>query len=304
MKIYIVGTGGVGGYFGGLMAKGGLDVTFVARGDNLRAIEKNGLLVKSVHGDFGINPAQVIGSIGAISNPDIVIFSVKTYATDEASVELGQVVTGKTIILTFQNGMDNDLRIKKNIPGVQVFPGAAFVIAARTAPGVIAQTGGLCKLIFGDREHAHNPDLAKIVQIMSAAGVNAVLSEDITGDIWKKFIYIVPFSGLTALFRSPIGVIRANQVQLGMYEAIVRECIAVAKQAGVKLPGTIFEDTMTLTRNTAPESKSSLLIDIERKRPTELSTLAGALVHLAHKLGVAVPVTENTYVKIKRMVTV
>ena len=131
MKIYILGSGGIGGYFGSLFAKAGLDVTFIARGENYKAIKENGLIVKSVVGNFEIKPAKVIESISKITDPDLIIFSVKTYDTEIVAKELSSVVNENTIILTFQNGVDNDIRIRKIISNTQVYPGVAYVITAK-----------------------------------------------------------------------------------------------------------------------------------------------------------------------------
>ena len=130
MKIYIVGTGGVGGYFGGVLAKVGNDVTFVARGENFKAIRENGLIVKSVIGNFTVKAIKVIEKISEIKNPDLIIFTVKTYDTESVAKELDFVVNGKTIIITFQNGIDNDNEIKKYIQNAQVYPGVTYVVSA------------------------------------------------------------------------------------------------------------------------------------------------------------------------------
>lgn len=210
MKIYIIGTGGIGGYFGGELAKSGLDVTFIARGENYKAIKENGLIVKSVAGNFEVKPAQVIEKISEIVNPDLVIFSIKTYDTESAAKELSTIVDENTVILTFQNGVDNDKRIKKIIANAQVYPGVAYVITAKTKPGIIVQTGGLRKLVFGDREGPNNPKLEEIEKVMKDAGVDATASDDIVRDIWKKFMYICPFAGLTAMYKRTIGEIMTN----------------------------------------------------------------------------------------------
>ena len=182
MKIHIIGSGAVGGYFGGLLAKAGNDVTFVARGEHYQAIKNNGLIVKNVISDFVIKPAKVIENISDIINPDLIIFTVKTYDTDSAAIKLAQVVNRDTVIITFQNGVDNDSQIKKYIKS-EVYPGAAYVISTKTGSGIIEQTGGLRKLIFGDRSNPNNDRLTKIEEVMRKAEIDAKVSDDITRDI-------------------------------------------------------------------------------------------------------------------------
>lgn len=299
MKIFITGTGGIGGYFGGLLAKAGLDVTFLARGENYKAIKENGLVVKSVNGNFEIKPVQVIENISEIVNPDLIIFSVKTYDTESVAKELSPIVNKDTVILTFQNGVDNDAQIKNVLPNTQVYPGVAYVITAKTKPGIIEQTGGLRKLVFGDRENPNNSKLKEIEKEMKNAGVDATFSDDITRDIWKKFMYICPFAGLTALHRKTIGEILSNPETEKQYEDCLRETILVAKAKGVNVSPNAFEEVMTTTRNTAPASKSSLLLDIENGRKNEIETLNGTLVKFAKELNIDVPVNELIYQSIK-----
>jgi len=301
MKIAIVGTGGIGGYFGSLLAKANLDVTFVARGENYETLKENGLTVKSVVGDFEIKPVQVVERISEIVNPDLIIFSVKTYDTETVAKELSSVVNPETIILTFQNGVDNDIQIKKIIKEAQVYPGVAYVITAKTKPGIIEQTGGLRKLVFGDRQNPNNSHLKEIEKVMRDAGIDATLSDDITRDIWKKFLFICPFAGMTALHRKTIGEILSNDETREQYKDCLKEAILVARAKNVTVSENAFEEVMTTSKNTASASKSSLLLDIENNRRNEIETLNGALVGFAKELGVSVPVNDLIYKAIKNV---
>lgn len=299
MKIYIVGSGGVGGYFGGRLAKTRNDVTFLARGEHYQKMKTEGLTVKSVVGDFQIKPAQVVAKISDISNPDLIIFAVKTYDTDEVAQELAKLVTAKTTIITFQNGVDNDNQIKKYIENAKVYPGVAYVISTKTKPGLIEQTGGLRKLIFGDRNNPDNPELKKIEKIMKEVEIDATASDDITRDLWKKFMFISAFSGMTAVCRSPIGKVLGNSLTKSLYERCVKEAISVAKALKVNVADDAFDSIMTISGNTAPESKPSLLVDVENKRRNEIETLNGTLVRFAEKKNVDVPINKLIYGAIK-----
>ena len=299
MKIYIIGSGGVGGYFGGKLAKAGNDVTFLARGDHFDAIKANGLTVKNTDEDFIIKPAKVIKDVSEISNPDLILFTVKTYDTESISKELVKYVNENTVIITFQNGIDNDLKIKDLIKNAQVYPGIAYVVSAKTEPGVISQTGGLKKLVFGDRESSSNGKLKEIETLIRNAGIDANVTEDIVSDLWKKFIFINAFSGMTSFYKQSIGDVLKDEDKLKMYEDCVRESINVAKKLNVKLPETIFEDTMKLSKDTNPLAKSSLLLDIENNRRNEIDSLNGTLVRLGEENNVEVRVNEKIYKAIK-----
>jgi 2-dehydropantoate 2-reductase len=299
MKTYVVGSGGVGGYFGGLLAKAGNDVTFVARGEHYKAIKGKGLGVKSVVGDFEIKPAQVIEKISEITSPDLVIFAVKTYDTDKAAKELAPVVNKNTVIITFQNGVDNDNQIKKHIKNTQVYPGVAYVISTKTQPGLIEQTGGLRKLIFGDRNNPNNPKLKEIEKLMRKTEIDATASDDIARDLWRKFMFITAFSGMTAICRSRIGEVLGDPLTKSLYERCVKEAINVAKAMKVNVANDVIESIMTISGNTASDSKSSLLVDIENNRKNEIETLNGTLIRFAKKHNVDVPINELIYGAIK-----
>lgn len=301
MKIFIVGSGGIGGYFGSLLAKAGLDVTFFARGENFKEIKENGLIIKSVNANFEIKPAQVIESISEIVNPDLIIFSVKTYDTDIVAKKLALVVNPNTVILTFQNGVDNDIQIKEVLKNAQVYPGVAYVITAKTKPGLIEQTGGLRKLVFGDRDNPNNARLQEIEKMMVDAGVDAKNSQNISRDIWKKFMFICPFAGMTALYRKTIGEILSNPKLENQYEDCLKEAISIAKAKGVNVSNSVFEEAMITSKNTAPASKSSLLLDIENGRKNEIETLNGTLVRFAKELKIRIPVNEIIYETIKKL---
>ncbi|KKQ23870.1 MAG: 2-dehydropantoate 2-reductase [Candidatus Roizmanbacteria bacterium GW2011_GWC2_37_13] len=303
MKIYIVGSGGVGGYLGGLLAKTSTNyVTFVARKDHFQAIKKNGLQINRVKGNFLIKPAQVISSLREIKNPDLILFTVKTYDTQEAAKQLNEIVNDKTIIITFQNGVENDLEIKKYVKKGLVFPGVAYLISTRIKPGVIEQiggVGGIGRFIIGDRNNSTNEKLDRIVKIMREAEIDAVLSKNITQDIWKKFVLISAFSGITTLYKKRIGeIIKDNNLKTE-YENCVRETIKVAKALKVDLPENIFEITMATTEKTNPASKSSLLVDVERGGRNEIETLNGTVIKYAKQFNINIPINNKIYSSIK-----
>ena len=299
MKIYIVGSGGAGGYLGGLLARSGKDVTFVARGEHFQAMKKEGLKIKSVPGDFEVKPAQVIHRISDIKNPDLIIFSVKTYDTDQTAKELKSVINKDTLVISLQNGVDSDQQIKKHIPDAKVYPGVAYLASTKTRPGLIEQTGGPRKFIFGDRQDPKNPRLIEVEKDMREAEIDASVSDDIARDLWKKFMFIVVFSGMTSICRSPIGKVLQDSVTEGLYERCLREAIQVARSMNIRVEHEVFENIMTTSRNFPPDSKSSLLVDIENHRRTEIEILNGSVVRLAKNKNIDVPLNELIYGAIK-----
>lgn len=292
MNIAIMGVGGVGGYFGGLLAKAGLDVTFVARGEHGEALKKSGLVVKSMAGDFSVNPVKVVDRPDKLETPDLALFTVKTYDTENTAKTLNKVIGEKTLVITFQNGVNNAEVIKSFITKGKIIPGVCYIVSARTAPGVISQTGGLRRLVIPDQS---------MVDLFKSAGIDALFSDDIQRDLWKKFVFITAFSGMTALTGKTIGEIIQSSEYFQMYEQVVKESISVAHALKINLPDNIFDLTMTTTRNTAPDSKSSLLVDIENRRRTEIETLNGTLIKIANNLQIPVPLNQKIYNYVKSL---
>lgn len=299
MKILIVGTGGVGGYFGGLLAKAGNDVTFFARGEHAQALKTNGLQVKSVVGDFVVENIKVIEDLSQTETPDFVMFTVKTYDTDLISQELSKIVNSNTVIITFQNGVDNVDKIKKYISNATVLPGVAYVISTKTKPGFIDQTGGYRKLVLGYLKKDQKDKVENIVDIMKKSGIDAVLSNNIIIDVWKKFVFIVAFSGLSGLTHKNIGELLSDTFTKVLYESCIKETLKVASKIHLNLPADIFESTMKVSNDFNKTSKSSLLVDIENGRKTEIEALSGTVAKLAQKYKISAPVNTTIYVALK-----
>jgi 2-dehydropantoate 2-reductase len=300
MKYYIVGTGGIGGYFGGLMAKAGLDITFVARGENYKTIKEKGLqIISNTFESFHLASQKVVDGIDKIVNPDVIIFSVKTYDTEKVSKELKKVINDKTIIITFQNGIDNDEIIKKNFNHKYVFPGVAYVLVKKASHGVIEQTGKMRRLVIGARDRKNNLYLQSVFEDIQKTGVNATLSEDIIKDLWEKFLYIIPLAGSTAICRSSLGRIREDEWSMKIFENLLKEAIMVAKKKDINISENIFQEKINLAKSSDSNAKSSLLIDIENNRQTEIETLHGRIVQFAKELNLEVPINELIYGAIK-----
>ena len=298
MKFGIVGVGGVGGYFGGLLARAGYDVTFVARGPQYTALKNTGLTVRSVEGDSTVSPITVVDSAAALPECDVILITTKTYNLAEVVMQLAEIINAETIVIPIQNGIDNDLRIKELLPRAQAYPGLAYIISARTTPGVIEQTAGPRTLIFGDRESANNPRLQQLETLMREAGILATCAANIEHELWTKFLWITTFAGITAVTRSAIGPIVNDPDALEWYIRVLDEGISVARALGItisqEMRASIIEKSEHY-KHTGTHAKSSLLIDIEHKRQTEIDALNGTMVRLAKEHGLRVPIHESIY---------
>ena len=302
MKIAVIGVGGVGGYYGGMMAKAGEDVTFVARGEQFTALSKHGLSVKSVDDEFHLPSISVVEHVPDLKNPDVIFLTTKTYDRDAVAAQINQISGPQTIIIPLLNGIDNETQLKKIISKGQVFPGLTYIISARTKPGCIEQTGGPRTILFGDQNDSENARLKEIESMMRAANIAATASPHILTDVWEKFIWLTAFAGVTSLCRSAIGSIVNNPTMWNIFIQCIDEGIAVATAQQVSL-STSFRDTAIKKcenyKHTAMDSKSSMLVDILNHRQTEIESLNGTMVKRGAALGVPTPMHSIIYNAVK-----
>jgi 2-dehydropantoate 2-reductase len=297
-----VGTGGIGGYFGGLLARGGYDVTFLARGEHLSALQSHGLRLETVTGNFEVKNVQATDSVDGHKPFDVVLFCVKSYDNVTAAKTIAEAVSNNTVVLSIQNGIDNDREIQELLPASTVYPGLAAINSARTAPGVIKQVGGPCTIAFGDPANSTNQVLQDIALDMQKITIKATASAQIERDQWDKFIFVVAFGGMTALCRTPIGPVLNDPIAFDLYQRCVRETIAVAEAGNGNIDPQAFNRTMERIepyRVEQANATASLLLDVLANRPTEIETLNGAVVRRAEQHNMDVPVNSMIYSAIR-----
>ena len=293
MKIAIIGVGGVGGYFGGLLAKNGENVTFVTRGDQYQAIKKNGLKVESVNENFHLPNVNVTNSPEHLQKPDLILITTKTYDLPDVAKKLKKNINKDTTIITLQNGLNSDLVIKQIIPAAKVVPGIAYIVSEKFDHYKIKQTAGPCTLIFGDRNKSSQNYLKTIEQLLKKCEIKVNLVNNIEISLWEKFLWITTFAGMTSLCQSSIGHIVNNQHTYQLYLDCLKEGLKVAKAAGIQIKD---ETELKIIKKSedyktkGSHAKSSMLIDIEKNRKTEIEALNGYLVKKAWELSVNVPI--------------
>ena len=299
MKIAVMGTGGVGGYFGGRLAASGQDVTFIARGDHLRAIRELGLLVRSHRGDFRVAPAQATDDPAAVGPVDAVMFCVKVWDTEAAAELVRPMVARDTGIVSFQNGVDNEERLAAILGPEHVLGGVAYVMSGVAEPGVIQQSGPMAKLVFGELHGIVTPRAEALLAACHGAGIEAELTAEVHRALWTKFLFLCALSGMTTLARSPIGPILQDPDTRQMFIDCMREVEAVARARGIDLPPDILEEQTAFADSRPPEFTSSMYLDLERGNRMELEWLSGAVVRLGRELGVPTPVNQLIYAALK-----
>jgi 2-dehydropantoate 2-reductase len=301
MRVAILGSGAVGGYFGAKLARSGQDVTFIARGAHLAAIRSRGLEIRSPRlGDFTVR-TRAEADPSRVGPVDLVIYSVKTYDNPGALPMLSPLVGFETAVLTLQNGVDSTGEIAAAIGERHVLGGTTYVATALEAPGLIVQTGVHRSIIFGEiyGERTLSRRVQAIVDIMAPADIEVTAAADGRVPIWDKFVYLVPFAGFTGAARLPIGHLwRIPEAQALFYDA-AREVAAIAAAEGIQISSNRFETLKDYMDNIPAATRSSLLIDLDIGKRIEVEALQGAAVRRARRHGVPVPILSTLYAVLK-----
>jgi 2-dehydropantoate 2-reductase len=289
MRLVTIGAGGVGGYFGARLIAAGEDVTFVARGVHLAAMQQHGLQLESPKGDLHLQNVQATDDVASIGQADIVLLTVKMYDLEAAAAGVKPLVGPDTAVITLQNGVEAVDIVSRFVPRANVVGGVAYVAAVIAEPGLIRHTS-LDALIFGELDGRRSERLSKLAAACERAGFAARVSDDINVDLWAKFARLSVFSGMTAVTRSPIGVLRDDAELYAMLQAACQETIRVGRAQGVALPEALMGEIEQMVQSLPHHAKASMLEDLERGKRLELPWLSGAVVRLGRAAGVATPI--------------
>ena len=299
MRIAVVGVGGTGGYFGGLLARAGQDVTFIARGVNLEALRARGLTVESrLAGTFTL-PVRATDSPSDIGPVDLVLFCVKAYDTDTAAESIRPLIHPDTMLLSLPNGIDNEERISRAVGHTSSIGAAAYIVSTVKAPGVVTQTAGPGKIVFGELGGGTSQRTQRLYEVLQGAGITAEVHLDVRVAMWQKFLFICAFSGVTAVTRLPIGTILANPVTHALFRGTLEEVEAVARAGGIELPADCVEQAMTQAAAVEPWASSSLYHDLAGGRRLELESLNGELVRRGGEHGIETPLNFAIYAALR-----
>lgn len=294
MKIAIIGTGGVGGYFGGKLAQAGMDVTFVARGEHLKAIREKGLVVKSIKGDFIIHPAKVTDRISGLESPDLVILGIKAWQVKEVAQELKPVLKADSTVLPLQNGVLASEELQSVLDTGQVIAGLCRIISKIEAPGIISHFGIEPEIVFGEVNNKLTPRVENIRQLLLQSGIRATIPEDILTELWKKLM-VIGNGGLLALTRSPYGGVRENRETRELMHSLLTEIYHVSVAAGARIESGFVEKTMKYIDSYPYDTTTSLARDIWAEKPSEIHYQNGTITGLGEKYGIDVPVNRFVY---------
>lgn len=288
MRIVVVGAGGVGGYFGTRLAAAGHEVTFVARGRHLAAIQERGLRVRSPLGELHTS-APAVPAVADAGPADLVLVAVKLWDTEEVAAQLKPAVAAGARVMSLQNGVQKDDVLRAHVPPEAVVGGVSYISAVIAEPGVIAHTGTMQRLVFGEFDGSSSALTADFLDACVAAGINAEVSPDIARVIWEKFVFLVGLSATTAAVRQPIGVVRANPKTRVLLRDVMAEVVAVGRASGVDLADDFVEERLAFVDTLPADMAASMYHDLTRGNRLELPWLSGGVVTLGERLGIPTP---------------
>ena len=289
MRIAVMGTGGVGGYFGARLAQAGHEVAFVARGRQLEALRASGLRVESPVGDVHLCDVEVTGKPAEIGPADLVLFTVKLWDTLEAAEAITPLLGAETAVVSFQNGVVKDDILRDALGAEHVIGGVTYIAATIAEPGLIRHSGTLQKLVFGEYDGSLSPRVRQFRDACADSGIDAEISDRIEQTIWEKFVFLVGLSGTTSLARTPIGPIRSHPRSRAFLHDVMAEVVQVALAQGVPLPADYADERLAFADQVPASMTSSMYHDLERGNRLEVDWLSGDVVERGERLSVATP---------------
>lgn len=293
MKIAILGAGGVGGYYGGAIARTGHPVALLARGAHLDALRAKGLEVRTPEETFTVE-VEATDRPEELGHPDLVVVAVKNYSLPEIVPAARLLAERGADILPLLNGVEAaDRLIAGGVPGDRVLGGLTEISAARIAPGVVERRSPFQRVVVGERQGGLSERAERIATVFRKAGADARASADITTDLWRKLAFIASTSAACGLARSSVGPIRDTPLGHLLFERAVREVIAVGRALGATLSDEDAAKILTFVDSLAPGIKPSFLLDLESGGPTEIDDLSGAVARLGRRAGIETPVHDT-----------
>ncbi|WP_434166603.1 2-dehydropantoate 2-reductase [Bacillus thuringiensis] len=294
MRILVLGAGGVGGFFGGRLVEKGEDVTFLVRSKRKQQLEEKGLVIRSVNGDFSFQP-KLITKEDRISPFDVILFSTKAYHLNEGIQDLKPFVGENTVIIPLLNGIVHVSRLQKEFGEEKVIGGLCFIETTLNDRGEIVQTSAANRLVFGEINSKDSERIKRISKVFAGTKSSFVLSENITQDMWHKYLFITVMSGVTTLMRAPIGPIRESEGGRDFIRNVFEESVQIMRALGAPVKANIVEEHMKTIDKISYDMKSSMQRDMEKGSLIEGEHLQGYLLDLAEEFSIEAPLLGVVY---------
>ena len=299
MRIAIMGTGGMGGFYGGLLAAQGRDVTFIARGAHLEAIQSNGLRLIGPETEFHIKQAQATDNPSTMQKVDVVLFCVKLYSAEMAAELIRPIIGPETMVISLMNGVDGPDRIRKVLGDKHALGGAAFASAKIDEPGVVSYRKGPDRLLFGEPDGSKSDRALAFVKQCQGCPFTVELSDDIESTLWAKFVMLATNAGMTTLARQPVGVVYKDPDIAPVAKALMHEVCDVGKAKGVNIPDDIVERSLEIIKTFSDDMYASTYHDLMAGRPLEIASFSGLVSNLGREHGVPTPHHDTVYACLK-----
>lgn len=296
LKIAVFGTGGVGGLFGSRLARAGADVTFIARGEQLKAIQRNGLRIINDAGPLHVTSIRAIEDPREVGEVDVILLCVKAYDLVSVCSLLKPSLRSDSIVVPLQNGVDASRIVGEILGSKHVVPGCVFVSAFIESPGVIRQVGSQNVINFGQPSDSRAKAIVKDLQeLCLAAGLESEIYKNVDAMLWTKFIRIASIGGITALKRLPIGEVLKDKQHTHELQKAIHEAFLVARSLNIQVEEDLPAKVIDAARKLPFEWKSSMLVDLERGRRLEIESLSGAIVRFGEQTDVSTPIHRSIY---------
>lgn len=298
MRIAIVGIGGVGGYFGGKLAREYAgsekhEIIFIARGEHLKAIQRNGLQLFTREGDYVAWPNIATDNPSIAGLFDLVFFCVKSYSLESSARSLKSNINKNTVVIPLQNGVDSAERLRAELPEVNIVAGSVYIITHIEKPGVIHQEDGACKLIFGTDDIQSAQKYSGILDILLQAKIKATLTDKISEVLWTKYLLMCPLASLTTATGKTYGAIMEDSALREKARNLMKEVEAVARARHINLPENAVDKTMDMVARFGHNSKTSMQLDREKGNHTEIDTLTVFLCRAGRESGIPTPLHDE-----------
>ena len=305
MKVAVMGAGSMGGYFGGMLARAGHDVTLIARGENLAAIRSNGLRMQTEAGDFTV-PCSATDRPAEVGPVDLALLTTKTYHNVDAVPAMAPLIGSNTAVLSLQNGIDSYLPVVEQFPNAVMLPGAAYIEANRLGPGVVQQAGRVVRVVTGGTRGSppeHGERAAAVCAAFRDAEVEAEASDDIEIALWTKFLFIATMAGITSLAREFVRDLLPRPEWRKIVRACLEEIETAGRASGVNLAPDVVDSTFDYMDQSRGAMRASMHADLVAGRPLELEALNGAVVRAGEAAGVPTPINDVIYAALKPYVS-
>ena len=305
MKIAVMGVGGVGGYYGGLLAKHyalnrDVEIIFIARGRHLVEIRTNGLKILNQEGEFTVKPALATDNPVECGPVDILLLCTKGYDLEDSARLVSPVVDENTVVISLLNGVNHPERFRAVLNKGKILNGCVYLSAHILSPGVVQQIGGSGKLFFGG-ESDPAVDGKDIENILRAADIDAGYSGDIESIVWEKYIFICPFASATTFLDRTIQGVLDDEEGKTLFDGLLGEVIHIAETQGIHLPENIRKITIDKAFTFPYETKTSMHKDFKDGKKIELDTFTGYIVKAAEEHGIPVPHHDKVYKALKKL---